>query len=404
MSNIHLALSGICLYNNSMIIGFKTQLKINQSQRLLLAKHAGTARHAWNQGLCLCKEVLNYNRINPDEKIKFPSAIDLHKWLVVSVKVANPWYYEVSKCAPQYALRALSDAFKAFFKKVKGFPKFKKRGRNDSFTLDGSIQIDHRQVKVPVIGWIKTYERLPHGVRPKSVTISTSADKWFISFKIEVEPSDSLKLVDVVGVDLGINHLATLSTGEVFDGAKSYKSSENKLSRMQWLNRRKQVGSSNCKKAQLKVAKLHRKVANIRKHTLDKITTYISKNHAVIGIENLNVRGMLSNGKLAKALADMGFYEFRRQLEYKTQLYGSKLVVVDRFYPSSKTCSSCGIKKESLSLKERIFICEHCLFECDRDLNASINLEKAARSVVSACGLDSADTSRLKQEENVSNC
>lgn len=387
-----------------MIIGFKTQLKINQSQRLLLAKHAGTARHAWNQGLCLCKEVLNYNRINPDEKIKFPSAIDLHKWLVVSVKVANPWYYEVSKCAPQYALRALSDAFKAFFKKVKGFPKFKKRGRNDSFTLDGSIQIDHRQVKVPVIGWIKTYERLPHGVRPKSVTISTSADKWFISFKIEVEPSDSLKLVDVVGVDLGINHLATLSTGEVFDGAKSYKSSENKLSRMQWLNRRKQVGSSNCKKAQLKVAKLHRKVANIRKHTLDKITTYISKNHAVIGIENLNVRGMLSNGKLAKALADMGFYEFRRQLEYKTQLYGSKLVVVDRFYPSSKTCSSCGIKKESLSLKERIFICEHCLFECDRDLNASINLEKAARSVVSACGLDSADTSRLKQEENVSNC
>ncbi|MEH2410574.1 RNA-guided endonuclease InsQ/TnpB family protein [Nostoc sp.] len=112
---------------------------------------------------------------------------------------------------------------------------------------------------------------------------------------------------------------------------------------------------------------------------------------------------MLANDKLAKAIADMGFYEFRRQLEYKTQLYGSFLVVVDRFYPSSKTCSHCGIKKESLSLAERVFKCEHCGFECDRDLNASINLKQAARSVVSACGLESADTSKLKQERNVSN-
>ncbi len=210
--------------------------------------------------------------------------------------------------------------------------------------------------------------------------------------------------MEFVGVDLGINHLTTLSTGEVFDGAKSYKRYEQKLSRMQWLNRRKQVGSNNYKKAQLKVARLHRKIANNRKDTLHKITTYISKNHAVIGIEDLNVRGMLANGNLAKAIADMGFYEFRRQLEYKTQLYGSSLVVVNRFYPSSKTCSNCGIKKEYLALKERIFKCEHCSFECDRDINASINLEKAAREVVSACGLGSADASRLKQEKSVSNC
>ncbi|WP_242052585.1 transposase, partial [Sphaerospermopsis sp. FACHB-1194] len=273
----------------------------------------------------------------PEDKIKFPTAIDLHKWLVAAIKSTHPWYYEVSKCAPQYALRYLSDAFKAFFKKSKGFPKFKKKGRDDSFTLDGVIKIDYRKVKVPVIGWIKTYEILPTAYQPKSVTISKQADKWFISWKIEIETTQTHKNQEFVGVDLGINHLAILSTGEVFDGVKSYKKYEKKLARMQYLNRHKKVGSNNYRKAQIKIARLHQKIANIRKDTLHKITTHISKNHAVIGIEDLNVSGMLANGKLSKAIADMGFYQFRRQLEYKTQLYGSKLVIVDRYYPSSKT-------------------------------------------------------------------
>ncbi|BAY46622.1 transposase, IS607 family protein [Scytonema sp. HK-05] len=317
-----------------MLLGFKTQLKVNKQQGLLLAQHAGVARHAWNQGLALCQQVLIHNKLNPDDKIKFPTAIDLHKWLVASIKTIHQWYYEVSKCAPQYALKYLADALKSFFKKAKGFPKLKKKGRHDSFTLDGAIHIAHRKVKVPVIGWIKTYEHLTTGYKPKSVTISKQADRWFISWKIEVEISQPPKKQEFVGVDLGINHLATLSTGEVFDGLKSYKKYESKLARMQYLNRHKQIGSSNYRKSQIKIARLHQKIANIRKDTLHKITTYISKNHAVIGIEDLNVSGMLANGKLAKAIADMGFYEFRRQLEYKTQLYGSKLVVVDRFYPS----------------------------------------------------------------------
>lgn len=319
------------------------------------------------------------------------------------VKPSNAWYYKVSKCAPQYALRHLSDAFKAFWEKKKGFPRFKKKGRSDSFTLDGSITVDHRQVKVPVIGWLKTYERLPQGVLPKSVTISRIADRWFISFKIEVELLATPKIVDVVGVDLGVNHLATLSTGEVFDGAKSYKKYEKKLSRLQYLHRRKVKGSSNWKKAHTEIARLHRKIANIRKDTLHKITTYIAKNHSLIGIEDLNVSGMMANHKLAKAIADMGFWQFRRQLEYKCPLYGSKLIVVDRFYPSSKTCSNCNVVKESLSLSERIYQCGECSFSCDRDLNASMNLEAAVRSTASACGLDSAGTSRVKQEETLAN-
>lgn len=387
-----------------MILGFKTKLKLNSSQRILLSKHAGTARHAWNWGLGLTKQILDNNKAHPNDKIKFPSAIDLHKWLVALVKPNNPWYYEVSKCAPQYALRQLREAWDRCFKKVSGVPRFKKKGRSDSFTLDGSIKVEHFRIKVPVIGWLKTYERLPQGFTPTTVTISRAADRWFISFRMEVEPTLTQKVIERVGVDLGINALATLSTGEVFKGAKSYKKYQKNLARLQYLLRHKVIGSSNYKKAQLKIARLHRKIANIRSDTLHKLTTYLSKNHAVIGLEDLNVSGMIKNRKLAKAIGDMGFHEFRRQLEYKSQLYGSQLVFVHRFYPSSKTCSNCGHVKDALSLSERTFSCEECGFECDRDLNASINLEKATSLVVSACGLDSADAFRVKQEENVSNC
>ena len=361
-----------------MLLGFKTELKVNNNQKTQLAKHCGVARHAWNWGLGLTKQILNYNRDNPEVRIKFPTAVDLHKWLVALVKPECPWYYEVSKCAPQYALRQLSEAWKQAFKKIKKPPKFKKKGREvDSFTVDGSLAVDHYRVKVPVIGWLKTYERLPIERKPKSFTISRTADRWFVSWKIEIEPTLELKDVPVVGVDLGIKALATLSTGEIFAGAKSYSKYEKKLSKLQWLHRHKQRGSNNWKKAQIQIARLHRKIANIRKDTLHKLTTYLAKNHSKIGIENLNVSGMMANHKLAKSIADMGFYEFRRQLEYKCELYGSQLVVVDRWFASSKTCSSCGAKKETLSLSERVFECDCCGLEIDRDLNASINLEKA---------------------------
>lgn len=361
-----------------MLLGFKTELKLNNKQRTVLVKHAGVARHAWNWGLGLTKQILDHNRDNPEDKIKFPTAIDLHKWLVALVKPEYPWYYEVSKCAPQYALRQLVEAWRRAFKKTSKPPRFKKKGRADSFTIDGAIKLDHFKVKVPVIGWLKTYERLPICSQQKSVTISRTADRWFISFKLEVEPVNNPKAHSVVGVDLGIKALAVLSTGEVFEGAKSYRKYEKKLSRLQWLNRRKQIGSANRKKAQVKIARLHRKIANIRKDTLQKLTTYLAKNHSRIGVEDLNVSGMMANYKLAKAIQDMGFYEFRRQLEYKCQLYGSILIVVDQWYPSTKTCSRCHTKKDSMPLSERIFRCDNCGLEIDRDLNASINLKIAA--------------------------
>jgi putative transposase len=329
-----------------MLLGFKTEIKVNKKLQILLAKHAGVARHAWNQGLALCLAVLDHNRSHSDDQIKFPSAIDLHKWLVASVKADNPSYYEVSKCAPQYALRHLSDAFKQFFKGTKQFPNFQKKGQIYSFTLDGSIHIEHKWIKVPVLGKLKTYEGLPFGFKPKSVTLSRQADRWFISFKRERATQETAKKRDVVGVDLGVKTLATLSSGEVFKGAKSYQKAKPLLAKLQRMVARRRKGSANWHKAVLAVAKLHRKIANIRKDTLHKLTSYLSKNHAVIGIEDFNVSGMMANHCLAASIADMGFYEFRRQLEYKCPLYGSKLIVIGRFKPSSKTCSNCGSVKE----------------------------------------------------------
>ena len=383
-------------------MGFKTKLKPNNAQKTLFAKHSGIARHAWNTGLAGCKQVLEHNQKNLDPNLKFPTAIDLHKWLVAAVKPDNPWYYEVSKCAPQQALRNLSQAFSDFFNKKKirgkpvGFPRFKKKGKQDSFYLEGTLSCDHFRIKLPRIGWVKTHEQLPQGYQPKNVVVSRQADQWFVSFKLEVESTNTPKKKEVIGVDLGVKKLATCSDGTVFEGVKAYKRLEAKLSRRQYLLRKKERGSQNWKKAQLKIARLHQKIANLRKDNLHKITTFLAKNHSKIVIEDLNVSGMLANHKLAKAIQDMGFYEFRRQLEYKTKLSGSEVVTINRFYPSSKTCSNCNTVKENLTISERIFVCEHCGLEIDRDLNASINLEKAGSSPVSACGLSK---SRLSQDE-----
>ncbi len=376
-----------------MLLGFKTKLKLNNQQRTQMAKHAGVARHAWNWGLGLTKQILDHNQNNPSEKIKFPSAIDLHKWLVALVKPQCPWYYESSKCAPQFALRQLRDAWGRAFNKTSQPPRFKRKGRNDSFTLDGTIKvIDHYKIQVPKIGVIKTYERLPFGYKPKSVTISRKADEWFISFKIEVEPNLTHKAVETVGVDLGVKTLAYLSTGVSFEGARAYKRYEKRLSRLQWLNRKKVIGSHNWKKAQLKIAKLHAKIANIRQDTLHKITTYLAKNHSKIVIEDLNVAGMLKNGKLAKAISDMGFSEFRRQLEYKCQLYGSELIVADRWFPSSKTCFLCGWYNPDFKLSDRWFLCAECGSFLDRDGNAAINLSRWSHHRTQACGQVAADS------------
>lgn len=393
----------------------KIRLELNNKQRSYALQHCGVARHAWNWGLSYCKGIEEQNKVLPkEEKIKLPSSIDLHKLLVKEVKSVHSWYYDVSKCPPQQALRNLLSAYDKFFSELRngtlekkkaiyirnqkkkgqpinysvlndiGKPKFKKKGKNDSFYLEGAIKADRNKIKVPKFGWLKCSEILPQ-CEIKNCVISRTANEWFISFKVPNNPIKTEKKYQTVGVDLGIKTLATLSTGEVFENKRPYKKAKRKLKLAQRQVSKKFVKgaksqSNNYKKAAEKVAKIHQRIANVRKDALHKLTTYLTKNHGEIVIEDLNVSGMSKNRKLASAILDGGFFEFRRQLEYKAEWYGSKITVVDRFYPSSKTCSCCNEVKPTLKLSERIFKCPSCGFEIDRDLNAATNLNKKAVS------------------------
>ncbi|NET27325.1 RNA-guided endonuclease TnpB family protein [Okeania sp. SIO1I7] len=346
----------------------KTKLKVNNYQKTILAKHAGVARHAYNWGLTTC--ITEYELTK-----KRPSAVTLHKRLVAEVKSQNPWYYEVSKCAPQQALRDLDRAFKNFLTIPKrGFPKFKKKGKKDSFYLEGSIKIiQGNYIKLPRIGIVKTYEILP-SVPVKNVRISKRAGDWYISFKYDYQPNPTTKERDIIGVDVGINALATCSDGSRFANVKAYKQAKKRLARYQRRVNKKDPGSKNRRKGVKKLAKAHKKVADIRADALHKLTTWLAKNHSTIVIEDLNVSGMLKNHKLASAIADCGFYEFKRQLTYKCEWYGSKLVIADRFYPSSQICSHCGYQQK-MPLSARTYECGNCGFHVDRDFNAAVNLE-----------------------------
>lgn len=417
--------------------GFKHRLELNNKQRTLAFKHAGTSRHAYNWGVQLCNEI-------SEKREKLPSAIDLHKLLVKEVKTENKWYYEVSKCAPQQALRNLNSAWKRYFsdlkkgeveKKKKAYirerkaknlpikkyklynmckPQFKKKGEKDSFYLEGNIIVEGNKIKIPIFGWVKMSEGYDEGFTLKNVVISRNADHFFISFKQEFKPRKvyGIKKKPAVGVDLGIKVLATLSNGEQEENPKAYRRFKRKLKIAQRVvskrhdeDKKTDEQSKNYYKAKKKVAKLHYRISCIRKDTIHKLTTDLAKNHSLIGIEDLNVRGMMKNHKMAGGIQDGGFYEFRRQLEYKAKWYGSELVVIDRYFASSKTCSCCGSVKKDLKLSERIYNCENCGLSIGRDINAAINIEHEAVSyIASACGeLNKTDNyvgGSMKQEVN----
>lgn len=387
---------------------FKIRLEPNNKQATLFSQHCGVARHAYNIGLAYCNDLFKSGE-------KIPSAITLHKWLVAIVKKENPWYYDSSKCSPQEALRDLEKAFKNFHRLqkksgytlkdkkgfLKGLPNFKKKGKKDSFYLEGAIRIENNLIKLPKIGWVKLSERVNVG-EIKNCVVSRKADDWFLSFKTEYTSIKTEKKFDVVGGDLGIKTLLTLSNGEIFENIKPYKNAKKKLRKQQKeVSRRFVKGtknqSNNYKKSVLKLAKTHAQVANVRKDTLHKITTYLAKNFETVVIEDLKVSNMVKNHNLASAILDGGFYEFKRQLLYKKEWYGGSVILANTYFPSSKLCSCCGSKKEVLKLSEREYACTECSSVIDRDLNASKNLENlAVSSTVTAFGDKSSDSKEFQ--------
>jgi putative transposase len=340
---------------------YKTELDLNNEQTSACRKHAGAARWAYNWGLQRKQD--EYRQTG-----KSPSAIDLHRELNALKQTAVPWMYAVSKCAPQEALRNLDRAFAHFFRRVQ----LKKAGKYQGKLL--------------------------------SATVTEQAGHWYVSVLVEQEQAVPENTGPVVGVDLGVKQLATLSDGTTAPNPRHLKSCLKKLKRAQRIVSRRRKGSRNRRKATQRLARLHRKVANQRTNTLHHLTSRLAKTKSVVVMEDLNVAGMLKNHQLAQALSDVGFAEFRRQLAYKAEWYGCRIIVADRWFASSKTCSRCGWVDEQLTLADRTFRCQHCGLVMDRDLNAAKNLEKLADSSAdsqNACGGESAGASLWADREGL---
>ncbi len=270
-----------------MHAALKTQLKLNNKQKTLMAQHAGYARWVWNWALNLWNQA-------EVEGLK-PTAAKLKKFYTNHVKPQYPWMKTLSSRVYQFVFMHLGEGFSRFFKGTAQHPKFKKKGKHDSFTLDNCgkvMEFSGTRLKLPFIGWVSTYEPLPT-IQTKRVTVSRVAANWYISFSYEVEPLPTVKSRDYLGVDVGVKVLATCSDGTVFENPRAYKKATKKLARLQRELSRRQLGSANRKKTQLKLAKAHQRIANIRKDAIHKLTSWLCKNHAVIGLEDLNVSGMM---------------------------------------------------------------------------------------------------------------
>jgi putative transposase len=390
-------------YDPAMLVlqAFRYELAPTAAQRVALGNHAGVARWAWNWGLAVRRKAWQRRGETLD-------AMALHRLLVRLKRTARyAWLYEVSKCAPQEALRDLDCAYANWWRSREqhrrvGAPRFKKRGRcPDRFRLAGAIHVEQGAMVLPRIGRIVIKE--PTGKfrgRILSATCRREADRWYCSLTVEVVRPDPVPVDGpVAGVDRGIRRFAVCSDGTSIGGANALERSQRKLRRRARAVSRKQRGSRNRRKAALRLARLYRQIRNQRIDALHKATTTLAKAKSVIVVEDLHVAGMVRNRHLARAISDQGWAEFHRQLAYKCRWYGSRLVVAPRFFPSSKSCSGCGFIRARLPLAERVFRCEACGLGIDRDLNAARNLAQLTEAGLvagsspeteNACGAGSA--------------
>lgn len=372
----------------------KIRLDPTPRQERMLASHAGAARFAYNAGLAHVKDALE-NGEAPEW-----SHYALRRWwnankdaLAVNPATGVVWWSQNSKEAYSMALRDLAQALSNWAKSRKGqrkgkrvgFPRFRTKNHAMRFAYSTAFTAptasDPYGLKLPRVGRVHCMEnahKRVNGARLIRVSVSHRAGCWYASLTVERESTPtSAPKGHTVGVDLGVKNLATLSDGTVIPNPRALNTRLQALRKAQQALSRKTKGSARRRKAQERVARLHARVADVRADAINKATTMIARTYSVVCIEDLNVAGMVKNRRLARSVSDASLGEFRRQLEYKTARTGAALRVIDRWYPSSKTCSECGAVKAKLSLSERVYRCDGCGLAIDRDLNAAINIKVA---------------------------
>lgn len=364
---------------------YKFRLSPDKEQAELLAKHFGSCRFVFNHYLNLRKETyaeekksLNY----------YDTAKDLTK---LKKEVEFSWLKEINSQSLQAALKHLDTSYKNFFKKQTKFPRFKSKHDKQRFTVPQSVRIENSKLRIPKFkkGIAVNLHRELEG-KILFATISKSlTGKYYVSITCQVEHTPPVKTGSQVGIDTGIKDLAILSDGKVYKNIKTLKTNLKKVKYEQRQLSKKKKGSHSRLNQKSILAKVHEKVTNIRKDHLHKVSTAIIKNHDVICIEDLAVKNLMKNHKLAQAFSDVSLGTFYTMLEYKASWNDKTVVKIGRYFPSTKTCSSCSYINQDLTLKDRKWTCPSCQTEHDRDVNASINILKEGLKIRSGLGTKS---------------